>query len=133
MYAYKQKTAYREPVRVRKQEFARPKMKRKVVKKRNPILNFISRAIALTIIGSIAYFVLPQVTNKVYYQPYIKRNIQTTTAKPTFLASSSGIINSNVDIRDIINPPNARVFNALFMDEYLQVPVNKNNREISSF
>lgn len=133
MYAYKYKTTYREqPVHVQKRVLKRPSVKRKVVKKRNPVLNFISRAIALSLIGSIAYFVLPQVTNKLYYQPFVKRNIQTTTAKPTFLGSTSGVINSNVDIRNIITPPDAKIYNAIFQGEYLQVPVNTHNREISS-
>ena len=132
MYAYKCQTSYREQPRVPNRVVKRRVLKRKVVKKRNPILNFISRMLVLSLIAPIAYFVLPQVSSALYYQPYIKRGLDTTTAEPAYIGKSGAILDSKVNVRDIIDPPEARVYNSIFMGEYLRTPVNKHNREISS-
>ncbi len=132
MYAYKYQTSYREQTRVPSRVQKRRVVKHKVVKKRNPILNFISRLLALSLIAPIAYFVLPQVSNSLYYQPFIKKGLKTTTNQSAPIGKAGAVIDSKVDIRDIINPPNSRVYNSIFMGEYLKTPVNNHNREISS-
>ena len=132
MYAYKYQTSYREQTRVPSRVQKRRVVKHKVVKKRNPILNLISRLLALSLLAPIAYFVLPQVSNSLYYQPYIKKGLKTTINHSAPIGNAGVVIDSKVDIRDIINPPNSRVYNSIFMGEYLKTPVNKHNREISS-
>jgi len=132
LYAYKYQTSYREQTRVPSRVQKRRVVKHKVVKKRNPILNFISRLLALSLIAPIAYFVLPQVSNSLYYQPFIKKGLKTTTNQSAPIGKAGAVIDSKVDIRDIINPPNSRVYNSIFMGEYLKTPVNNHNREISS-
>lgn len=140
MYAYNYQSAHRDERRLN----ARPRgvvdsrvkpsraIRKKVVKKRNPFLNLLSRSIALSLIATIGYFVLPAVTDNIYHQPYIKRGIKTTLEHQNFLANSSAKFDSSVDIRDIITPPDSRVYNSYFMGEYLRTPVNTHNREISS-
>jgi len=76
--------------------------------------------------------VLPQVSNSLYYQPFIKKGLKTTTNQSAPIGKAGAVIDSKVDIRDIINPPNSRVYNSIFMGEYLKTPVNNHNREISS-
>lgn len=132
MYAYKYQTSYREQTRVPSRVQKRRVVKHKVVKKRNPILNLISRLLALSLLAPIAYFVLPRVSNSLYYQPYIKKGLKTTINQSAPIGKAGVVIDSKVDIRDIINPPNSRVYNSIFMGEYLKTPVNKHNREISS-
>lgn len=132
LYAYNYDTRYREQRHTQKRVMPVRSLKKRVVKKRNPILNLISRSIALSLVALVAYFVLPTVTDNIYHQPYIKRNIKTSVEHSPFLASASGKISSVVDIRDIITPPDSRVYNSYFMGEYLRTPVNQHNREISS-
>lgn len=110
---------------------ARRSIKRKVVKKRNPFLNLLSRLIALSLVVSVGYFALPTATNSIYQQPYLKRNIKTTMHSPV-MAEAKAVLDSSVDIHDLMAPADSRVYNSYFMGEYLRTPVSKHNREISS-
>ncbi len=134
MYAYNYRTTEQiERPRVnRRTQYKRTVVKRTVIKKRNPVLNFFSRIIALSIILSIAYFVLPQVFNKLYYQNYVKRNIKLSTEQSDAIGKIGSKIDSSVDIRDIALPLSSRVYNTHFMGENFITPINTNNREISS-
>ena len=132
MYAYNYKTVQRVQKHEPRQLPARRSVKRKVVKKRNPFLNLVSRLVALSLVASVAYFVLPSVTNSIYNQPYLKRNLKTTMTHSPVMATSKAKFDSAVDIRDIVAPADSRVYNSYFMGEYLRTPVSKHNREISS-
>lgn len=132
MYAYNYQTVQREQRRVPKQLPARRSVKRKVVKKRNPFLNLMSRLVALSLVASVAYFVLPSATDSLYNQPYLKRNLKTTLTHSPVMANAKAKFDSSVDIRDLVAPPESRVYNSYFMGEYLKTPVSKHNREVSS-
>ncbi len=134
MYAYSYRTAERiDYTRVNRRRInRRTVVKHKVVKKRNPILNFLSRSLALAAILAIAYFILPHVFNRIYYQTYIKQNIQTTTDQVGFIGKNGSVIDSKVDIRDLAFPLTSKVYNTYFMGEYFVTPINTANREISS-
>ena len=133
MYAYSYRTAERiDYTRVNRRRInRRTVVKHKVVKKRNPILNFLSRSLALAAILAIAYFILPHVFNRIYYQTYIKQNIQTTTDQVGFIGKNGSVIDSKVDIRDLAFPLTSKVYNTYFMGEYFVTPINTANREIS--
>ncbi len=134
MYAYNYRTAERiEYTCTRKKRVNRDTVvKHKVVKKRNPILNFLSRLMALSIICAVAYFVLPHVFNRMYYQTYIKQNIKLTSEQPGFIGKTGSVIDSKVNIRDLVFPMSSKVYNTSFMGEYFLTPINTKNREISS-
>lgn len=134
LYAYNYRTAERVSyTRVNKRRVNKQKVVRhKVIKKQNLILNFLSRLLVLAGVLAIAYFVLPQVFDRIYYQTYIKQNIRLTTEPVGFIGKSGTIIDSKVDVRDLVFPLTSKVCNTHFMGEYFVTPVNTANREISS-
>ncbi len=134
MYAYSYRTAEKiDYTRVKRRRInRRTVVKHKVVKKRNPILNFLSRSLALSVILAVAYFVLPHVFNRLYYQTYIKQNVRLTQEQNGFIGKSGSIIDSKVNIRDLAFPLTSKVYNTYFMGEYFVTPINTKNREISS-
>ena len=87
---------------------------------------------ALSIICAVAYFVLPHVFNRMYYQTYIKQNIKLTSEQPGFIGKTGSVIDSKVNIRDLVFPMSSKVYNTSFMGEYFLTPINTKNREISS-
>ncbi len=134
MYAYSYRTAERvDYTRVNKRRAGRHAViKHKVVKKRNPILNFLSRSIALAVVLAVAYYILPSVFNKLYYQTYIKQNIKITTEQSGYIGKLGSVIDPSVNVRDLAFPLTSKFYNTHFMGENFITPVNTENREISS-